>query len=94
MLATGLKQLPAAIDEISLPDMWEQMEFWNQWPPEHVLLRGFTGYKPPVPSLSASDMSDLTTLLGPKQVAPKYISDLVKWAEETSESLGIKRGQA
>jgi hypothetical protein len=91
LLATGLHQLPAAIDEMPLPDAWEQIEYWNQWPPEHVLLRGFTGYKPPS---ETEDVSDLAALLGPAQQPPAYIRELVAWTEETSRSLGIKHGQS
>lgn len=73
-----------------LPDAWEQVEYWNEWPPEHVLLRGFTGYEP----AKVADMSELTAMLGPAQQPPAYIKDLVAWADETSKSLGIKHGQS
>lgn len=86
LLATGLHQLPAAIDEMPLPDAWDQVDYWNEWPPEHVLLRGFTGYKPEK-STKEEDASDLSALMGPAQKPPQYILEMVRWAEEQKGKL-------
>lgn len=28
--------------------MLDLVDYWRQWPPVHELMRGFTGYKPPL----------------------------------------------
>ena len=75
-----------------LPDAWELLEYWNEWPPEHMLLRGFTGYKPPVPrggsrELGTEEVTSLTGMLGPAERPPQHIHDLVEWAEKMKEKL-------
>jgi hypothetical protein len=96
MLCTGLKRLPAEVDAIALDDAWELFEHWQQWPPEHVLLRGFTGYdlrkgtgnRLQGTETDASEVSRLSALLGPAEKAPPHISDMVRWAEETVRRIG------
>jgi len=100
MLATGLKQLPSAIDQMPLPDVWEMFEHWNEWPPEHVLLRGFTQYQPPERTPEALDpeaAKGLTKYLGAGLAAakpPAHITEMVKWAEQMKLQLGVKVGQS
>ena len=72
------------VDATPLPDAWELFEFWNEWPPAHVLLRSFTGYKPQNKApreLETSEVSELSALLGPAQQAPAHVADMVRWAE-------------
>jgi hypothetical protein len=70
---------------MSLPDAWELLEYWNEWPPEHMLLRGFTGYKPPPTKpgreLATEEVTSLTGMLGPAERPPQHINELVEWAE-------------
>ena len=89
-LCTGLRQLPSAIDGLALPDAWELLEYWNEWPPEHMLLRGFTGYKPPSNpgcELGTEEVASLTGMLGPAERPPQHINELVEWAEKMKEKL-------
>jgi hypothetical protein len=32
---------------MSLPDVWDLFEHWREYPPAHILLRGYVGYEPP-----------------------------------------------
>ena len=98
-MATALKQLPMAIDQIPMPDVWELFEHWNVWPPEFVLLRGFVGYEPQMvvkqqgidPKAAAAGLSQV---FGPAQKAPEYVHDLVHWAVEMNRKLGVKVGES
>lgn len=90
MLCTGLKQLPSAIDQMLMSDVWAMFEHWNEWPPEHVLLRGFTGWKPAKVNaeIDPAAMAELTGLFGAPQKAPEHVRDLVRWAEDIKKKLG------
>lgn len=37
-------------DEVSTADTIDMMKYWNDYPPTHVLLRGYVGYEPPMKS--------------------------------------------
>jgi hypothetical protein len=39
LVATGLKRLPAEVDAMPLPEVWDLVRHWESWPPEHVALR-------------------------------------------------------
>jgi hypothetical protein len=104
MMATGLKQLPSAVDQMALPDVWELFEHWTEWPPEHVLLRGFTGYEAPprvtspVRKIDPETTKGLNKFLGSGLVAgekpPAHIYELVKWAEQMQKQLGVTVGES
>jgi hypothetical protein len=95
-MVTALKQLPSAIDQILMPEVWELFEYWEQWPPEHVLLNGFTGYEAPEKPVKADPESakQLTQYLGATIKAPAHITEMVKWAEEMKARLGVTVGQS
>ena len=95
-MATALGQLPSAVDRILLPDVWELFEHWSQWPPEFVLLRGFVGYEPPKPASRAAPEAakGLTKYLGAAAKPPAHITEMVQWAEQMRERLGVKVGES
>jgi hypothetical protein len=35
------------INAAPFPEVLNQLDYWAQYPPAHLLLRGFVGYKPP-----------------------------------------------
>jgi hypothetical protein len=39
------------------------IDYWAEWPPAHVLLRGFVGFKPAA-SASASTLDDVREIAG------------------------------
>ena len=81
---------------LQLTDVWELFGYWDRNPPEHLLLRILTGYKAAESSASSpdDDLSELAPLLGAAQQPPQYITEMVKWAEEESQKLGIKHGRS
>jgi hypothetical protein len=88
MLATGLKQLPSVIDTMLMPDVWEIFEQWDEWPPEHVLLHGFVGWKAPEKATTSPEaVADLAKHLGAPQKAPAYVLELVRMAEQMKGKL-------
>ena len=97
MLATGLKQFPSAVDQMFLPDVWELFEHWDLWPPEHVLLRGFTGYMPVKAATQEMDpgaAAGLAKMLGAPQKAPQHILELMQWADVMNKKLGVNFGES
>jgi hypothetical protein len=45
-VATGLKCTPDAVRLLDWADVVGLIDYWTEFPPEHILLRGFVGYKP------------------------------------------------
>jgi hypothetical protein len=99
MLCTALEKLPSEVDAIALPDVWELFEHWNDWPPAHVLLRGFTGYGAGSRGQGteeqgtgnreqATELGQLTAMLGPARKAPAYIAEMVRWGEQMKGKIG------
>lgn len=35
------------INAAPFPEVLKQLDYWAQYPPTHILMRGFVGYKPP-----------------------------------------------
>ncbi len=87
-----------------MPDVWETFEHWEQWPPEHVLLRGFVSYEAPARTTPHNRQIDtdatkgLNKFLGAGLVAgekaPTRITDLVKWAEQMQQKMGVTVGES
>lgn len=42
-----------------LPRVWRIFKYWQEFPPEHFLLRGFTGYEPPDTDFTPSQDEEL-----------------------------------
>jgi hypothetical protein len=94
-MATALKQLPSAIDQIPMPDVWELFEHWQQWPPEFVLLRIVARYEPQKVAKTVEEKAaGLAQTFGAAQRAPSHIKDLVKWAEAMKQKFGVNLGNA
>jgi hypothetical protein len=101
MMVTATGWTLPQVDRTPLPEVWELFEFWNEWPPAHVLLRGFTGYEPkmrracPDPAkrdegreLPVSELGPLTAMIGPAEPPPAHIAGMVAWAEQMKSKLG------
>jgi hypothetical protein len=91
MLITSTGWTFRQLDELPLPEVWELFEYWNDWPPAHVLLRGFTGYQPKKQApreLEAQEVSELSAMLGPAGKAPPHIAEMVAWAEQMKTKIG------
>jgi hypothetical protein len=96
-MATALKQLPSAVDQILMPDVWELFEHWTQWPPEFVLLRGFVGYEAPAvvkQGIDSKSAAGLAQVFGGAQKAPDHVKQLMDWAEQMKQQLGVKVGES
>jgi hypothetical protein len=93
MLCTGLKRLPGEIDELLLPDAWELFEQWQEWPPEHVLLNGFVGWKHQAIVITEHEVGELTAMLGPAERLTPEMRELVAWAERLKTKPGDLRSE-
>jgi hypothetical protein len=98
MLVTSTGWSFPQVDALPLPEVWELFEYWNGWPPAHVLLRGFTGYTglkagasekgASEKELGAAEVSELSAMLGPAGKAPPHIAEMVAWAEQMKTKIG------
>ncbi len=86
-MATALRQVPSAVDQILLTDVWELFDHWTQWPPEFVLLRKLAKYEPPEPEqkVNAKSAAGLASVFGAAQKAPSHVKEMVRWAEEMKQ---------
>lgn len=44
-----------------MPDVFELYDYWNNWPPEHTLLKWFVGYRAPKKPPKEALFNDKTT---------------------------------
>jgi len=55
---TTLKKLPEEVGSIDFPDVLDLLDYWMDFPPEHLLLRALTGYEPDEKAKKAKQMDD------------------------------------
>jgi hypothetical protein len=47
-VATGLGLSPIEVGRLTLPQVYELYDYWEEWPPMHELLAGYVGYERPL----------------------------------------------
>jgi len=84
---------------MALHDAVELMEYWSQYPPAHVLLRGYVRYNPPPRQSEIDSMLAFRKELGPigagraKKVseAPAHLQAIMKMMRDAQDK---KAGRA
>jgi len=83
------------------PEVVEQLEYWAEYPPMHLLMRAYVGYKPPSPEdierENAAGMAALGLRPGAKvpklSKAPAYLQAAAKQLKESLAEIAKEDGR-
>jgi hypothetical protein len=88
LIVTSTGWTHAAIDEMSLCDVLDLVDYWGENPPTHIILAARyldRGAKRPAKRSESdvrSDMAQLGTMLGPAAPVPAHLREMAQWASK------------